>query len=92
MPTERFYTYILQCADDTLYTGWTTDVEKRLAAHNAGKGAKYTTGRLPVKIVAQWVFESKQAAMQAEYWIKKLPRAAKDQLILMPRQIEQVLP
>ena len=45
------YTYILRCSDDTLYTGWTNDLPKRLKTHNAGKGARYTRGRLPVKLI-----------------------------------------
>ena len=45
------YVYILECSDNTLYTGWTTDLKKRISAHNSGKGAKYTKSRLPVKLV-----------------------------------------
>ena len=58
------YTYILRCADGTLYTGWTNDLEKRLAAHNAGTGAKYTRPRRPVTLVYHEVFETKEAAMR----------------------------
>ena len=54
------YTYILRCADGTLYTGWTNDIEKRLAAHNAGKGAKYTKPRLPVELVYFEKHETKE--------------------------------
>ena len=54
------YTYILKCKDETLYTGWTNDIEKRLEAHNAGKGAKYTRSRRPVELVYLEQFETKE--------------------------------
>lgn len=75
------YTYILKCSDDTLYTGWTNDLEKRLKAHNDGKGAKYTKVRLPVEIVYYESFETKQEAMRREYEIKQLTRKQKELLI-----------
>lgn len=75
------YTYILRCSDDTLYTGWTNDVEKRLKAHNDGKGAKYTKPRLPVELVYVEEFEDKIDAMKREAAIKKLSRAEKIELI-----------
>ena len=75
------YTYVLRCADGSLYTGWTNDLEKRLAAHNAGSGAKYTKSRRPVTLAYYELHESKTAAMQREAAIKKLPRQAKLQLI-----------
>ena len=56
------YTYILKCKDETLYTGWTNDIEKRLEAHNAGKGAKYTRSRRPVELVYLEQFETKEEA------------------------------
>lgn len=71
------YVYILRCADGTLYTGWTDDLEKRLAAHNAGRGAKYTRGRGPVELFHYEEFESRSEAMRREVQIKKLPRSAK---------------
>ena len=76
-----FFTYILECADNTLYTGWTTDVEKRVKTHNLGKGAKYTKNRLPVKVVATWQFQNRSEAMKFEAWIKKLPRSEKKKLV-----------
>ena len=79
------YTYILKCSDNTLYTGWTTDIEKRLVAHNLGKGAKYTKGRLPVKLVYLEEFESKEEAMSREWHIKKLSRKEKLNLINFSR-------
>lgn len=75
------YTYILLCADGTLYTGWTNNIEKRLAAHNAGTGAKYTKCRRPVKLVYQEAFATKQQAMQREAQIKRLSRKEKMLLI-----------
>ena len=71
------YTYIVECADGTLYTGWTNDLEKRLAAHNSGKGAKYTSPRRPVRMVYAEVHEDKRDAQRREYQIKQLPRAKK---------------
>ena len=78
---ERNYTYILRCADGTLYTGWTNDLEKRLAAHNAGTAAKYTRPRRPVTLVYQEAFPTKEEAMRRERQIKRLTRAEKLALI-----------
>ena len=75
------YTYILSCADGTLYTGWTNDLERRLAAHNAGRGGKYTHSRLPVTLVYHEEFETKEEAMAREWAIKQLARAQKLKLI-----------
>lgn len=75
------YVYIVKCSDDTLYTGWTTSLEKRLKAHNSGKGAKYTKARLPVEIVYYEEFEEKKDAMKREYAIKQLSRQEKLKLI-----------
>lgn len=63
--------YVVECADNTLYTGYTTDVKKRIKTHNEGKGAKYTKTRLPVKLLYQEEFASKSAAMSAEALFKK---------------------
>lgn len=75
------YTYILKCADDTLYCGWTNDLEKRLAAHNAGTASKYTRTRRPVKLVYCEEFETKQEAMSREFHIKRMSRYEKLELI-----------
>lgn len=75
------YMYVLSCADDTLYAGYTTDVEQRVATHNAGKGAKYTARRLPVELIAFATFTTKHAAMSAEYHFKRLPRSEKLSLL-----------
>ena len=73
----RAFTYILVCADGTLYTGWTNDLEKRLAVHNAGKGAKYTRSRRPVRLFYYEEFEEKGEAQRRECEIKRLPREKK---------------
>ena len=70
-------TYILVCADGTLYTGWTNDLEKRLAAHNAGRGAKYTRSRRPVRLFYYEEFAEKCEAQRRECEIKRLPREKK---------------
>ncbi|WP_282675826.1 GIY-YIG nuclease family protein [Lactococcus cremoris] len=76
------FTYVLQCADQTLYCGYTTDLEKRLATHNSGKAAKYTKTRLPVKLLASVNFDNKNDAMSCEWWFKhKLVRQQKLKLI-----------
>ena len=83
MSGERtFYTYILECADGSLYTGYTTDPEKRIAVHNCGKGARFTRGRLPVRLLYSEAFDTKSAALAREMEIKKLRRAAKFALIV----------
>lgn len=72
------YTYIVQCADGTLYTGWTNCLEKRLKAHNSGKnGAKYTKTKRPVTLVYYEGYATKEEAMSREYAIKQLTRAKK---------------
>ena len=73
--------YILECNDGTLYTGWTNDVDKRLKAHNEGKGAKYTRGRRPLKLVYIENLESKSEALTRENKIKAMTRNEKKQLI-----------
>ena len=74
-------TYIVECSDGTLYTGWTNDIEKRMKAHNQGQGAKYTRGRTPVELVYLESFETKQEAMKREACIKRLKRRDKLALI-----------
>ncbi|RQG94608.1 GIY-YIG nuclease family protein [Natrarchaeobius chitinivorans] len=73
--------YVLECADGTLYTGYTTDLERRLAEHDAGDGAKYTRGRTPVTLQHHERYESRSAAMSREYEIKQLSRRQKERLI-----------
>lgn len=71
------FVYILRCKDESLYTGWTNDLEHRLAMHRAGKGAKYTRGRGPLTLVYSEELECKEDALRRECEIKKLPRASK---------------
>lgn len=75
------YVYILKCADGTLYTGWTTDLEHRLRMHNEGRGAKYTRSRRPVQLVYSEACPDKNAALSREAAVKKLSRAQKLRLI-----------
>lgn len=75
------YTYMVRCRDGSLYTGWTTDVERRIKEHNEGKGAKYTHSRRPVELVYYEIFETKVEAMRREYAIKQLSREEKEMLI-----------
>jgi len=74
------YTYILKCSDESLYTGWTNNLEKRIADHNSGKGAKYTRGRGPVSLLYYETFETREEAMRRENEIKKLGRNEKIRL------------
>lgn len=76
------YIYIIECSDKTFYTGWTTDIKRRIDEHNSGNGAKYTRGRTPVKLRYFERFDTKQDAMRREYEIKKLTRQQKINLIL----------
>lgn len=75
------YTYMVKCSDGSLYTGWTNNIERRIACHNAGKGAKYTKTRLPVELVYFEKFETKEEAMRREWEIKQLKRERKLKLI-----------
>lgn len=75
------YTYILKCKDDSLYTGWTNDLKKRITSHNARKGAKYTKARRPVELVYYEEFQTREEAMKREYAIKQLSRKEKEALI-----------
>ena len=76
------YTYIVECADDTYYTGWTTNVSARVAAHNAGVGARYTRARTPVKLVFWEAYDDKLLAQRREVAIKKMTRSQKEQLVI----------
>ncbi|WP_074793070.1 GIY-YIG nuclease family protein [Haloferax larsenii] len=75
------FVYVLRCSDDSLYTGYTTDVERRVAEHDAGEGAKYTRGRTPVELVHVESYDSKSKAMSREYEIKQLSRRQKLDLV-----------
>jgi len=75
------HVYVIECRDGTYYTGYTTNVERRVAEHNAGTAAKYTRGRRPVELVHVETYDSQSAAMQREYAIKQLRRREKEQLV-----------
>lgn len=75
------YCYVLQCNDGSYYTGWTNDIGKRYKAHSEGKGAKYTKGRGPLKLVMVEEYETKEQAMKREYQLKHLTRRQKEKII-----------
>ena len=81
MMEEKHFAYILECADGSYYTGYTNDLEKRVATHNAGKGGKYTRARLPVSLVYHECFDTKNEAMSREWAIKQLSRKEKENLV-----------
>ncbi len=83
---ETNYTYLLKCADGSLYCGWTNHLEERVAAHNEGKGAKYTKSRRPVVLVYYEAFATKQEAMQREWVIKQMTRPQKLALIARKKE------
>lgn len=78
---KKHYAYMLRCADNTIYSGYALDPQKRLEAHNSGKGAKYTRARLPVKLVYYEQFETKSEALRKEIELKKLKKSEKEKLI-----------
>ena len=75
------YTYVVRCSDGSLYTGWTNDLEKRILAHNEGKGAKYTKTRRPVELIYYEEFPTKEEAMSREWKIKHMSRKQKLKMI-----------
>ncbi|MFV0362083.1 MAG: GIY-YIG nuclease family protein [Suipraeoptans sp.] len=75
------FTYIVRCKDESLYTGWTTDLDERIRAHNEGSGAKYTRGRGPVELVYYESYKTKEEAMKREYAIKHMSKKEKLDLI-----------
>lgn len=75
------YTYIVRCRDGTLYTGWTNNLEKRIEAHNSGRGARYTKARRPVELVYYEEYETKEEAMSREYAIKHMKKIKKEMLL-----------
>ena len=78
------YVYLLRCADESLYCGWTTDVERRVAAHGAGTASRYTRSRLPVELAAVIPVADRSAALKEEARIKRLPRSEKLALAFGP--------
>ncbi|WP_031515946.1 GIY-YIG nuclease family protein [Desulfofalx alkaliphila] len=81
MKKKWYYVYILRCCDNSLYTGYTVDIEHRLREHNEGRGSKYVRSRLPAVLVYYEIYPSKESAMAREVELKKLPRKKKLQLI-----------
>ncbi|MEE3354840.1 MAG: GIY-YIG nuclease family protein [Candidatus Weimeria sp.] len=82
MTTNVFFTYMVECADGTYYTGYTTNLDRRIRAHNEGKtGAKYTRSRRPVKLVYYEEYDNRHDAMAREAMIKKLSRQQKEKLL-----------
>jgi len=79
---QIWYLYALRCADDSVYTGITTDLHRRVDEHNAGRGARYTAGRSPVRLIGAWQFTGQSAAAKAEARFKRLSRARKLRLIV----------
>lgn len=77
----KHYAYIVECADGSYYCGYTNNLEKRIATHNSGKGAKYTRARLPVTLVYHEEFDSKEEAMSREWHLKQLSHDQKKKLI-----------
>lgn len=80
-PAKKWRLYVLRCKDGTLYCGITNDLKRRIAQHNVGKGARYTRGRGPVKLLRSWPQKSQSAALKAEFAFKRLTRRAKDTLL-----------
>lgn len=78
---HKAYMYVVECCYGTYYTGYTTDVKKRIAVHNSGKGAKYTRARLPVKLIYVEGFDSKEEAMSAEALLKRKKRPQKERFL-----------
>ena len=81
--TKPWYLYIVKCRDDSLYTGITTDIMRRIAQHNSGKGAKYTRSRRPVTLVFSKEYKDRSEASKAEYQMKRLSRKEKIKLITL---------
>jgi putative endonuclease len=79
--TNPWFLYVVQCKDETLYTGISSDVKRRITLHNSGRGAAYTAARRPVNLLAVWAFESRSTALKAEFAFKKLSRQIKLQTI-----------
>ncbi|MDP4161538.1 MAG: GIY-YIG nuclease family protein [Bacillota bacterium] len=85
MENAEHYFYVLRCKDGSYYGGYTNNLERRMKAHNEGKGAKYTRGRGPVVLIFNKRYANKSDALKAEYQFKRLPRKKKDEFLLMER-------
>ncbi len=80
-PAKKWCLYVLLCKDDTFYCGITNDLTRRISQHNAGKGARYTRGRGPVKLLRSWPKKNKSTALKAEFAFKRLSRCSKEAAI-----------
>ena len=83
-----YYTYIVRCSDDSLYTGYTNDLDNRIEAHNSGRGAKYTRGRGPVELVYFEEYPTKEEAMSREWHIKQLSHEEKEELVKLAKSCD----
>lgn len=79
-----YWVYIVRCVDNTLYSGSTPRLERRIAEHNEGKGAKYTRGRRPVTLSQAWTVENRSQALQIEAFLKRFPKREKEKFIVEP--------
>jgi putative endonuclease len=79
--SAEHYVYVTRCINGSLYTGYSKNVMQRIAAHNAGKGARYTRANRPIELLVSWAFETKSEALRAEYAFKQLTRMQKLALI-----------
>jgi putative endonuclease len=86
--SNAYYVYVVRCANGSLYTGYTKDIEARIAAHNEGKGGRYTRAHRPVELIASWSFATKREALQVEYRIKQLSRQKKLGLVQQPEILQ----
>jgi putative endonuclease len=87
MSSKGWFLYVLHCADDTLYTGVTTDLARRVGEHNRGRGARYTVGRRPVMLIGAWPFPDRGTAQRAEAQFRRLPRQEKLQHIALKQTL-----
>ncbi|MED3662454.1 GIY-YIG nuclease family protein [Ureibacillus sp. FSL K6-8385] len=87
---DNHYFYVLECADSSLYAGYTNHLERRIRQHNEGKGAKYTRARRPVQCIYYEIFETKEEALKAEYAFKQLKRSEKIKYIEIGREKNEV--
>ena len=88
MNADTWYVYLLRCSDGSLYTGVTTDLERRVRQHNRGRASRYTAGRRPVWLVGAWCFPSRANAQRAEARLRRLPRLEKERLALTGASFE----
>ena len=86
---SKHFFYVCECSDTSFYGGYTNDLDRRIAMHNSGKGAKYTRARGPVRCIHYEIFETKREAMQAEYRFKQLTRSAKERYLSSQKEVDK---